>query len=642
LKSRSRTSSSASATALAQDPTARRRARTPADKSDAEAPIFTMRPALGNQSTQQRTSKGPCIARCPTGGACDECLHARGRAVASSSQDDAERDVSRPGLPDLQTATGEQRETDATSAGGSVDFEQRETAPSLFGEKPEFAPPVSSSVGTASSAESEVAGESATEPVHVSGVIVSDSATSVDSGQMRKEDFLATLRQRVEAAVDEALADIGRSTADCPYIDYWFAFYAMQDPERIERTARRYAPEAAGVQTARELIDLIVRHARRAADIWVATGRITGVPGGIPIEPFEGRSAARASRILRKAGPRSPGPTDDPDMVRSQLYGGRPLEANVRARMERAFGGSFADVRVHDDANAATLSSSLGARAFTVATDVAFGTAEYRPGTIVGDALIAHELAHVLQQRAATDTGSAMSSTSGVQALEGEADAAAAHVLSGRLANVAPRGPLAILKAGLSLQRCKRETGGCVTGNLTARTNGALQGGWTVNDYLSGGMSWGAVAAPGSAGRDGTGFKVQVVGPFSGSETLGVSQTMTHGNSNQSFLDGTAAYLGRAAGTLRNGDVNPEPVLDAGDPFASRPWFLRYRDGMASFADVPRAGAGDQGHIDFNTCFHSSGSGCSHRACCVVWRWTVDFTGANSVNTVTQQSQRCR
>jgi hypothetical protein len=67
--------------------------------------------------------------------------------------------------------------------------------------------------------------------------------------------------------------------------------------------------------------------------------------------------------------------------------------------MEGAFGRSFTGVAVHTDGRAARLLSNLNARAFTVGEHVAFGGGEYRPVTMIGDALIAHELAQVVQQR---------------------------------------------------------------------------------------------------------------------------------------------------------------------------------------------------------------------------------------------------
>src|SRR5262249_7833954 len=102
--------------------------------------------------------------------------------------------------------------------------------------------------------------------------------------------------------------------------------------------------------------------------------------------------------VLAKAREEGTRETDDPDQIRSQLGSGQDLESGVRSRMERGFGHDFNNVRVHTDARAAQLSARLDARAFTIGSDVGFGAGEYRPGTLIGDALIAHELAHVIQQ----------------------------------------------------------------------------------------------------------------------------------------------------------------------------------------------------------------------------------------------------
>jgi hypothetical protein len=79
--------------------------------------------------------------------------------------------------------------------------------------------------------------------------------------------------------------------------------------------------------------------------------------------------------------------------------GGRPLAPGVRRAMETRLGHSFADVRVHSDARAAGDARALGARAFAVGRDVVFGARQFAPGTPAGRALLAHELAHVVQQR---------------------------------------------------------------------------------------------------------------------------------------------------------------------------------------------------------------------------------------------------
>jgi hypothetical protein len=103
--------------------------------------------------------------------------------------------------------------------------------------------------------------------------------------------------------------------------------------------------------------------------------------------------------------------------------GGSALDARVRERNGPALGDRLDDVRVHTDADAAALARSVSARAFTTGTDVYFGSGEYRPGSIEGDRLLSHELAHVAQQRGAATTGPLVVSQPG-DPFEVEADAA--------------------------------------------------------------------------------------------------------------------------------------------------------------------------------------------------------------------------
>jgi len=61
-------------------------------------------------------------------------------------------------------------------------------------------------------------------------------------------------------------------------------------------------------------------------------------------------------------------------------------------------GHDFGKVRVHADARAAEAAESLNARAFTFGSDIVFGRGEYAPATGEGWKLVAHELAHAVQQ----------------------------------------------------------------------------------------------------------------------------------------------------------------------------------------------------------------------------------------------------
>jgi hypothetical protein len=131
--------------------------------------------------------------------------------------------------------------------------------------------------------------------------------------------------------------------------------------------------------------------------------------------------------------------------ARRSLGPGRPLDHTVRQRMEAGFGRPFGDVRIHDDAAGATVARRLRARAFAVGTDVGFAAGRYRPGTLGGDALLAHELAHVVQQRGARP-GVQAAGTGDIGPLERNADEGATAALTG-----APWTPS---RTGLRLQSC--------------------------------------------------------------------------------------------------------------------------------------------------------------------------------------------
>ncbi|HTN23710.1 MAG TPA: DUF4157 domain-containing protein [Solirubrobacteraceae bacterium] len=103
---------------------------------------------------------------------------------------------------------------------------------------------------------------------------------------------------------------------------------------------------------------------------------------------------------------------------------GAPLEPAVRAEMSAALGHDFGDVRVHTDPLADALARSVQARAFTTGADVFFGAGEYAPASAQGRGLLAHELAHVIQQRGTPTSGDLRVSEPG-DALEREAERAA-------------------------------------------------------------------------------------------------------------------------------------------------------------------------------------------------------------------------
>ena len=80
--------------------------------------------------------------------------------------------------------------------------------------------------------------------------------------------------------------------------------------------------------------------------------------------------------------------------------GGSALPTSTRAQMESAFGTDFGNVRVHTDSTAVQMSRQIGARAFTHGNDIYFNQGKYNTDSTAGQHLIAHELAHTIQQGA--------------------------------------------------------------------------------------------------------------------------------------------------------------------------------------------------------------------------------------------------
>jgi hypothetical protein len=84
---------------------------------------------------------------------------------------------------------------------------------------------------------------------------------------------------------------------------------------------------------------------------------------------------------------------------------GKALDPAIGARMSSSFGHDFSRVRVHTDSNAAAAAAAVNALAFTVGPDVVFAAQHFAPATTAGLRLLAHELAHTVQQQADPRSG---------------------------------------------------------------------------------------------------------------------------------------------------------------------------------------------------------------------------------------------
>jgi hypothetical protein len=109
---------------------------------------------------------------------------------------------------------------------------------------------------------------------------------------------------------------------------------------------------------------------------------------------------------------------------------GRPLDESTRTDMEARLGADFSDVRVHTDAVARRSAAEVGARAYTSGQHVVLGRGGGDPHTL------AHELTHVIQQRAGavsgTERGDGLSLSDPTDTFERAAEANAREVMSGK------------------------------------------------------------------------------------------------------------------------------------------------------------------------------------------------------------------
>lgn len=97
--------------------------------------------------------------------------------------------------------------------------------------------------------------------------------------------------------------------------------------------------------------------------------------------------------------------------IQNKTTGGQPLGSDARSFMESRFNADFGNVRIHTDAESASLNNQLSARAFTYQNHIFFSRNQYQPGTSEGKQLLAHELTHTIQQGHAIQRSPQVSTT---------------------------------------------------------------------------------------------------------------------------------------------------------------------------------------------------------------------------------------
>jgi hypothetical protein len=140
--------------------------------------------------------------------------------------------------------------------------------------------------------------------------------------------------------------------------------------------------------------DAYEAEAERAADAVVASD-------GEAVPAVNSAAVRGAPRVqARAAGGARPQVTAElPRQMQAATTEARAMPAEQRAFYEGRLGHDFSAVRIHAGPAAAAAASSVQAQAFTLGNDVYFGQSFYQPHAPAGQRLIAHELAHTVQQR---------------------------------------------------------------------------------------------------------------------------------------------------------------------------------------------------------------------------------------------------
>jgi hypothetical protein len=198
-------------------------------------------------------------------------------------------------------------------------------------------------------------------------------------------------------------------------------------PEKLAPIFRReeYSHPVNDAQRARVLSGLQERYGNRYVQRVLSTNKPD------PQAP-KADGAGAAGTFYRQA---SPGNGSGAAPVEPIGGGGQPLDSGTRRFMESRFGHDFGGVQAHTGPAAQEAARDLNAEAFTTGRDIYFGQGNYDPSSQGGRGLLAHELAHVVQQ----DRGAAAATPQGFRVsqpgdpLEREAEAASHALLRGEL-----------------------------------------------------------------------------------------------------------------------------------------------------------------------------------------------------------------
>ena len=149
--------------------------------------------------------------------------------------------------------------------------------------------------------------------------------------------------------------------------------------------------------------------------------------------------------LLRKAERDDNGVADGAEhaVATAATSSGAALPAAIQRKFESSLGADLSSVRVHTGGESQNAAHAVGAKAYTIGQDIHFGAGQYDPSSGAGEHLLAHEVAHTVQQQGGTPTRqNKLEVSSPGDAAEHEADRAADAMVQGASATVRGGGGL--------------------------------------------------------------------------------------------------------------------------------------------------------------------------------------------------------
>jgi Domain of unknown function (DUF4157) len=192
-------------------------------------------------------------------------------------------------------------------------------------------------------------------------------------------------RSQAQSAHQSSIEHTSRATASLVRPPAWVNGLPLQPKLTVNQPGDRYEHEAD--QVAEQIMRMPAPGLQRCD---------CGGPARLDGEC----EACKARRLALQRKGDSMGGSEAPQSVHQTLNRpGQPLDDSTRDFMESRFGTDFSGVRVHTDSQAAQSVGDVSALAYTVGSDIVFGSGQYAPGTEGGKSLLAHELTHVVQQQ---------------------------------------------------------------------------------------------------------------------------------------------------------------------------------------------------------------------------------------------------